>query len=1333
MWGVLVVGVGPYGLGPVNRVWSLNPAMLGQAMIADRARLRARWIGLERGVRAGREPDAGAIAGIREDFERSADFRAAREENRPRPVFEGRANLPILEHRERIAEAIRANQVTVICGETGSGKTTQLPQICLDLGLGIAGMIGHTQPRRIAARTLASRIADELRIAADSRAVGYKVRFGDETNERTFIKVMTDGILLAETQGDRLLEAYDTIIIDEAHERSLNIDFLMGYLRQLLPKRPDLKVIITSATIDPERFSRHFGDAPIISVSGRLFPVEVRYRPIDDGRERDEQPEPRDQQQAILDAIDELIIGDSRMGPSGRGDVLVFLAGEREIRETAEALRKHHPPQTEILPLFARLSPQEQQRVFQPHPGRRIVLATNVAETSLTVPGIRYVVDAGRARMSRYNHRSKIQRLPIEAISRASANQRSGRCGRVQAGVCVRLYSEQDFAARPEFTEPEILRTNLASVILQMMGLHLGKVEDFPFVEPPDSRMIKDGYETLHELGAITEENELTDIGRALAKLPVDPRVGRMLLASDKEGCVAEMLILAAAMSVQDPRERPQAVQDQADLAHKQFADPESDFLWFLNVWRSYKEQERHLSGNKMRSWCRDHFLNWMRMREWEDVYSQLKEMASEIGLQAPRRGDAVASYEQLHRALLTGLLANVGTRVESFEYSGARGNKFNIWPGSSLFKKGPKWLAAVELVETTRRYARTACKIEPEWCEQLGGHVIKKSYSDPHWQKETGSVCAFERVTLFGLVLAPRRRCQYGPVDPVDARVIFIQHALVEGEYAWQGPFWEHNSGVIEGVRDLEAKLRKGDILAEKKAIYEFYDRRVPKEAHSVSTFEHWRKDAEETQPTVLLMSPKDVMTRDATEVTAEAFPDQVEAFGTRLSLAYKLDPGAGDDGVTLDVPIETLNQLDPDRCEWLVPGMLREKITGLMRQLPKTMRAQLQIPTLAETLAAALPFGQGRLAEALSQGVLKLVDVPIPVDAWQFKGLQDHLRFNIRVLGERGELLGSGREPAELKQRYAAHARKKLEQLARRSFGREGLTAWDFEDLPERFETTRNGQKLLGYPALVDHGETVALTLQNTQAEAEHATYFGTRRLFALAAQSEIDHHLTAQKNRQRLALLHGPIGTPAELMSGLRALVAERVFMAASGGVVIRKQTEFETRLHERWGKIGLTARDVATLAEQILDLRQRVALRLERPVGADWKDNAEDLRQQLALLTPKGFLGSVADERLRDYPRYLEGMSVRLNKLGNGNERRDTRELNAIRPLWRRYWHAVQNAGDVQAHRADPRALAQHRWLLEELRVSLFAERLGTRETVSAKRLNDHWDSLGLGAP
>ncbi len=1286
---------------------------IDDAMLADRPRLRGRLRSL-RG-QAGRERDLERLA---QEIERSAQRRQRREASRPQPKF--CLDLPVLAKREEIAKAISEHQVVVICGETGSGKTTQLPQICLDLGRGVAGVIGHTQPRRIAARTVAARISQELGRPLGS-TVGFKVRFGDQTGPDTMIKVMTDGVLLAETQTDRNLWQYDTLIIDEAHERSLNIDFLLGYLRHLLPRRPDLKVIITSATIDPQRFARHFAqhgvDAPIVEVSGRTYPVEVRYRPVTDFDPDDEE---RNQELAILEAVDEL----ARVG--GHGDILVFLSGEREIRNAAEALRKHHPEGTQILPLYARLSPAEQMRAFQPHPGRRIVLATNVAETSLTVPGIRYVVDTGLARISRYSARTKVQRLPIEPISQASADQRKGRCGRVAEGICIRLYSEEDFNQRPRFTEPEILRTNLASVILQMKALKLGAIEDFPFVEPPDGRMIRDGYETLQELGAMDAEGNLTEIGRRLAKLPIDPRIGRMLLAGAEEGVLGEVLVIASALSVQDPRDRPMDKQEQADQAHARFKSEGSDFFTLLNLWRAYQDEARRLSRNKLRGWCHEHFLSFNRMREWEEVHHQLHAMIGEMRLATANRPRAERdAADAVHKALLSGLLSNVAQKGEGYEYLGARGTKVSIFPASVLFKKNPKWIAAAEIVQTTKLYARTVAKVEPEWIERLAQHVVKRSYSDIHWQEETGQVCAFERVTLYGIVLAPRRRVHYGPIDPRAAREVFIHRALVEGDYRSKGAFQEHNRKVIEEVKRLEAKARKSDLLADARAMYAFYDARIPEHVYSAGIFEKWRREAERESPRLLHMSPRDVMVKEVGDLSPERYPDHVPVGGSRLRLDYKLEPGEADDGVTLNVPLEALAQIDPVRCEWVVPGLVQEKVHFLLKTLPKQHRTQLDpLAQTAEKVAAAMPYGRGPFLDALGEAVLKVRGVEVPRSAWQVRGLPAHLSLNIRVLDDHGKEIAQGRDAAELQQRLAGRMRKALAGMARSEFGREGIKEWNFGELPDRYEVVKNGARVVSYPALVDRGSDVQLTLLESPEAAAAATRAGVRRLFIIEAAKEMEHYLKGQPQVEKMVVLHAPIGRARDLRAMLVELIAEQTFLA--GQPEVRTQAEFQVRLAQHWGRIGKVARDVINLAEAIFTAKHGIDVKLAEKHPPAWGPAVTDMRQQLQGLFFKGFLGAVPLEHLREYPRYIAGMQTRLRKLANAGLQRDQRWMQELAPHWRRVievW-TLLNQPDGAA-RVNPAEFSAYRWMVEELRISLFAQELGTKSPVSAKRLEEKW--------
>ncbi len=1093
----------------------LEPAtlfsQLPNCLRLDRRRIEGRLRAAEARVRK-HQPADQMLNAIAEDIARSAERRAKRLENLPKPTYPDA--LPVVEKRQDIADAIAANQVVVLCGETGSGKTTQLPKICLNIGRGVDGFIGHTQPRRIAARSVATRIAQELNTPL-GQAVGYKVRFGDHTSPDTYIKLMTDGILLAETHNDRFLDQYDTLIIDEAHERSLNIDFLIGYLHQLLPRRPDLKLIITSATIDPQRFSKHFNNAPIIEVSGRTYPVETRYRPLisDDPEEDDVH-----QIDGILAAVDELC-------REGFGDVLVFLSGEREIRETAEALRKHHPPETEILPLYARLSADEQMRVFQPHGRRRIVLATNVAETSLTVPGIRYVVDPGAARVSRYTPRTKVQRLPIEAISQASANQRKGRCGRVEAGICIRLYSEEDFTTRPAFTDPEILRTNLASVILQMKALHLGDIQDFPFVEPPDYRQIKDGYQTLLELHAVDERNELTDIGRALSRLPVDPRLARMILASSEEDCVDEVLIITAALSVQDPRDRPMDKQDAADAAHARFRDEGSDFIALLKLWDFFQKQQDHLSHSKFRKMCRENFLSYTRLREWQDIYHQLNETTSELNLhRPPRRARFTLRQAQgggehapedfpaplrdsIHRALLTGLLANIGKKGDQAEYNGARNTKFFLFPGSGLFNRKPPWVMSAELVETTRLYARTAAPVRPEWIERLAEHLVHRSYAEPHWQPETGHVAAYEKVTLYGLVLVPRRLIHYGPIDPIRSRQLFIQHALVEGECKLSAPFFRQNQKLIEEVQSLEAKLRTRDVLVDAQIRYDFYDKRVPAGIYNLPLFEKWRKQAERDDPKLLLMTRKDLMLHGAEDATKERFPDFLLINGESFPLSYKLETGTQEDGVSVTIPLGKLGKVPADPFEWLVPGWLADKVVELMRTLPKAIRTKfVPIPDTARAAVAAMPFAYGELIDRLSKQLGKMSGEPISSRDFDGKDLPSNLRMNFRIVDEKGRQVAMGRDLAALRKQLNIAAAEGFATLPAEQYHRDGITHWDFGDLPAHAEIRRGEMTLLGYPTLVDQETSVALRLMDSPQSQRTQMRAGLRRLFMLQLGSEI-----------------------------------------------------------------------------------------------------------------------------------------------------------------------------------------------------------------------------------
>ncbi len=1297
-------------------------SMISQAMLRDRRPLRSRLDAIERRARAGKPFDL-SLQRLTRDIEESSAELARRKATAPAPTYP--PDLPVAQKRDEIANAIAENQVVVICGETGSGKTTQLPKICLELGRGVAGMIGHTQPRRIAARSVSLRIAQELNSSV-GRAVGYKVRFSDHVSENTYIKLMTDGILLAETQSDRLLENYDTIIIDEAHERSLNIDFLLGYIRQLLPKRPDLKVIITSATIDPERFSKHFNNAPIVMVSGRTYPVELRYRPL---HSEDPDEEDLEMEQAILGAVDEL------WQSNGPGDTLVFLSGEREIRETAEMLRKHHPAGTEILPLYARLSADEQMRVFQPHNKRRIVLATNVAETSLTVPGIRYVVDPGLARISRYAPRTKVQRLPIEPVSRASADQRKGRCGRVSEGVCIRLYSEDDYIRRAEYTEPEILRTNLASVILQMKAFRLGDIGEFPFIDPPDTRSIRDGYQTLHEIGAIDDRNDLTDTGQMLARLPIDPRIGRMVLAARDENVLDEVLIIAAALSVQDPRERPLDKQQQADAAHALFRDENSDFLGFLKLWDWFHENGRHLSGGKLRKLCKESFISFVRMREWHDIHSQIRELASEMGLRGNAKPQAngrrlpemellARKSECIHRALLVGLLSNIGVKSDGFDYTGARGMKFHIFPGSAMFSRKPPWIMAAELVETTKLYARTVAPIRPEWIERLAPHLLKRSYSDPHWQPHTGHVMAYEKVTLYGLTLVPRRSVHYGPIDPKTSRAMFIQHALVEGDWYTNGAFFRHNHELIEEIQTIENKARRRDLLADAQAQLDFYDRRIPAGVYNGPLFEKWRRQAEAQAPKLLFMSQRDLMNYDATEITWEQFPDEMSINGMLLPLEYRLEPGHPTDGITVTVPLATLNQIPSEPFEWLVPGLLKEKILALIRSLPKSIRTSfVPAPDYAQAAFSALRSRRtGSLLEALADYLGKQSGLQVSHHDFQLDTLPEHLRMNFRVVDSAGKEVVMGRDLAELRQKSGVAAQTNFAEGAEKQFHRDGITRWDFGDLPEKVEVNRHGMRLVGYPALVDAKTAVSLRVLDTPEAAAAATRAGLRRLFMLQLAGEIKS-LGRRLPIDRLCLHYATIGDCDELRSDIVTAAADRALYADEGQV--RSRDEFIHRAEAAWRRLPADADELVDLAGQVLSTYHDLGLRLDEPYPPLLEPSIKEMKEHLAALVPKGFLLRTPGTWLMHLPRFMKGVEIRLKKLTNAGLARDAQNAAELAPLWQRY---VERQADHSRRGIVDAQLDTYRWMLEELRVSFFAQELRTSIPISVQRIERQWAAV-----
>jgi len=1342
--------------------------------------------------RAGARPDSSRSQGPRPEGQRSGPPRAQgkraegprpRQERAPReevavvrnplPPITFPEDLPVSGRRAEIAKAISENQVVIVSGETGSGKTTQLPKICLELGRGSKGLIGHTQPRRIAASSTAKRIAQELGSPLGEH-VGFKVRFNDTLQKGASVKLMTDGILLAETQTDPLLRNYDTIIIDEAHERSLNIDFLLGYLKTLLPRRPDLKIIITSATIDADRFARHFGSndkpAPVIEVSGRLYKVEVRYRPI----ERDQviganaidasKPLPkaqaardkRDLMDGVVDAVDELC----RLG---QGDVLVFLPGEREIRDAAEALRKHHPPHVEILPLFARLSVEEQDRVFRTTNARRIVLSTNVAETSLTVPGIRYVVDTGLARVKRYSFRNKVEQLQIEPIAQSAANQRAGRCGRVADGVCIRLYEEEDFLKRPKFSDPEILRSSLAAVILRMKSLRLADVETFPFIEAPQGRAIADGYQLLQEVGAVDDNNDLTPLGRKLAKLPLDPRVGRMILAALDNNCLSEMLIVASALSTQDPRDRPVEYQQQADEKHKKFADEKSEFLSYLKIWAWFEDAIEHKKTNRqLQDNCRANFLSQLRLREWRDVHSQLLTIVREQGW---RLNESPATYEQLHLALLTGLLGNIGFKAEDEQggvYLGARGIKFHIWPGSTLGKKAGRWIMAAELVETTRLYARTIAQIQPEWVEKVGAHLLKKSWGEPRWEKKQAQVTALERATLHGIVIYGGRRIHYGQRAPREAREIFIRDALVAGDYETRLPFYIHNHKLVKDIEHLEHKSRRQDVLVDDQLIAAFYDKEIPLDIINGAGFEKWYKDQARDNPKLLYLNREELMRHEAAGVTTELFPKTMLVTGIEMGLTYHFEPGSPRDGVTLAVPLFALNQIAQERAGWLVPGMLKEKVHLMLKSLPQKLRRHcVPLPDYAarfvERIDAAGSFGRGDLVDVLIADIRAQTGIAVLTADFKLETLPVHLTMNFKVIDEHGRQLDMGRNLATLQGELGGQARQSFQKMAEAApaaaGGRAqpakpvaaaapapvtsgkgkgaapagapapaatgahtGLTSWTFGELPELLEINQGKLTLIGFPALVDKGSHCDLEVFDDPNVAARTHRIGLRRLFALQFKEQLKF---AEKNipgLQGMGMQFMNIGSQEDLRD---QIVAKAIDIACLQDPLPKDAASFNQRKDESKGRIGLLINEVARLAGQILGEFHGLPKRVQSLAPAV----ASDIQSQLQGLIHKRFIADNEYSQLAHFPRYLKGINVRLEKL-RGNPTRDAQLMAEWQTAAAQFGRTIKNGAGKNN---DPRMI-EFRWMLEELRVSLFAQELRTPMPVSAKRLQKVWESM-----
>ncbi|MER5223624.1 ATP-dependent RNA helicase HrpA [Streptomyces flaveus] len=1281
------------------------------------------------GARRIRKPEARAavIAEIEAEVAR-AEARMAERTARV-PAVSYPEQLPVSQKKDEIAAAIRDHQVVIVAGETGSGKTTQIPKICVELGRGVRGMIGHTQPRRIAARTVAERVAEELDTPL-GEAVGWKVRFTDQVNQdSTFIKLMTDGILLAEIQTDRELRAYDTIIIDEAHERSLNIDFLLGYLAQLLPKRPDLKVVITSATIDPQRFSRHFGDAPIVEVSGRTYPVEVRYRPL---LEEDSEDVDRDQITAICDAVEEL-------QAEGKGDILVFLSGEREIRDTADALTKKNYPRaggangqgTEVLPLYARLSHAEQHRVFQPHTGRRIVLATNVAETSLTVPGIKYVIDPGTARISRYSHRTKVQRLPIEAISQASANQRKGRCGRTSDGICIRLYSEEDFTARPEFTDAEILRTNLASVILQMTAAGLGDIEKFPFIDPPDHRNIRDGVQLLQELGALDPKqkdvrNRLTETGRKLAQLPVDPRLARMVLEADKNGCVREVMVLAAALSIQDPRERPAEKQTQADQQHARFKDETSDFLAFLNLWRYIREQQKERGSSSFRRMCKQEYLNFLRIREWQDIYSQLRTVAKQMGIHL---NEDDAPDQQVHVSLLAGLLSHVGMKDvkegAKNEYLGARNAKFAIFPGSALFKKPPRFVMSAELVETSRLWARVNAKIEPEWVEPLAGHLLKRTYSEPHWEKDQAAVMAYEKVTLYGVPIIAQRKVNYGRIDPETSRELFIRNALVEGDWRTHHKFFADNRKLLTEVEELEHRARRRDILVDDDTLFDFYDQRVPEHVVSGAHFDSWWKHKRHEEPELLDFERSMLINERAGDVSKDDYPDAWRQGRLKFRVTYQFEPGADADGVTVHIPLQVLNQVTDEGFDWQIPGLREQVVTELIRSLPKPIRRNyVPAPNFAQKfLERAVPL-QEPLTTTMARELKRMVGVPLTADDFDWTKVPDHLRITFRIVDERRRKLAEDKDLEALKLRLKPKARQAISQAAAataertggESLERKGLTDWTIGSLTRVFETRRAGQPVKAYPALVDDGDTVSVRLFDTEAEQQQAMWKGTRRLILLGIPVNPAKFASEKlTNPQKLALSANPHGSIQALFDDCAMAAADRL-IGDFGGPAWDEESYRKLYDKVRAEIVDMTVRTVDQV-QQVLAAWQACERRLKSVRSPALLANLTDVRAQLDALVKPGFVTEAGLRRLPDLMRYLVAADRRLQQMPT-NVQRDTTRMAKVHEMQDEYAWLLEQ---MPQGRPVPQQVLDIRWMIEELRVSYFAHALGTAYPVSDKRI------------
>lgn len=1227
------------------------------------------------------------------------------------PKLEYPTELPVVSAKDEIAQAIANHQVVIVAGETGSGKTTQLPKICLELGLGQRGFIGHTQPRRLAARSVCARLCDEMKVQQGEQ-VGYKIRFSDQVSDYTLVKLMTDGVLLAELQNDRFLSQYEVLIIDEAHERSLNIDFILGYLKHILAKRVDLKVIITSATIDPERFSKHFDNAPMLLIEGRTYPVETRYRPVNDGGKD------RDLIDAIDDAVDELY-------REKRGDILIFMNGEREIRDTAEWLKRRQLPHTEVLPLYARLSNAEQNKIFAPHTGRRIVLATNVAETSLTVPGIRYVIDPGTARISRYSARAKVQRLPIEAVSQASANQRKGRCGRISDGVCIRLYSEEDFNSRPEFTDPEIRRTNLASVILQMAALRLGNIQSFPFIDPPEQRSINDGVSLLEELGAVKAQRghksqvSLTSMGHQLARLPVDPRMARMVIAGGRFNCVREVMVICAALSIQDPRERPLEAQQAADQQHQRFADKSSDFVSYLNLWDYLREQIRELSNNQFRKLCRKEFLAYLRIREWQDIYQQLRQVAAELGLKVNQQR---ADYDSIHQAMTCGLLSQIGFKDKDREFLGARNTRFVIFPGSALAKKPPKWIVSAELVETSRLFARDVAMIKPEWLEKLGDHLVKVSYSEPHWSAKQGAVLAYQSKTLFGVPIVVRRLCQYGQVDQKISREIFIRGALVEGQWRQQPDFLKANQALIDEVEELEHKSRRRDVRVDDEDLYQFYAARLPDDIVSVRHFNRWWKKVSQKDPHLLNFEKQMLMRHDAEQVTKAQYPDTWQQGTLSLPLSYVFEPGHIDDGVSVTIPLAMLNQVDDRGFDWQIPAFREELIIGMIKSLPKVLRRNfVPAPNYAKAAIEALPnITDEPLHKALAHQLLRMSGVRLEIDSWDLSQLPEHLRMNFKIT-DNNKLIAQGRDLSELKVKLKPQVTQQLNQRAKQvDLQEKSLTDWPSKRLPKEVASELGGLKVKSYPALVDQKDHVDIQMFDRPEQASLVHKVGVRRLLLLNVPSPIKYLQQKLPNKTKLGLYFNPFGKIENLLDDCIAAAIDQLVETDA----IRSKEDFFIAKEKVRAELADTTLAIAAEVEKVLSAHYIITKKMKGKVALDQVMAYNDIKTQLESLVYRGFVCQSGEKKLPDLQRYLKAVERRLEKLPI-DPNKDRLAMIQLKPAI----DAYQGLASKLAHHPEKeQMLSEIHWMIEELRVSLFAQQLGTAIPISAKRVSQRVEQM-----